>query len=89
MKKVLIAPFVGLIKLYQLALSPYLPPSCRFEPSCSVYALGVLKKFGLFQGSYLAARRIFSCNPWGRSGYDPVPEKFSFRKPNKTSYEKD
>jgi putative membrane protein insertion efficiency factor len=66
---------VLLVKFYQLAISPYTPSSCRYEPSCSQYTLEALKKRGLFVGSWLSLKRIFSCNPWGGSGYDPVPEK--------------
>jgi|TARA_B110000305_G_scaffold220319_1_gene262060 putative membrane protein insertion efficiency factor len=66
---------VLLVRFYQLAISPYTPSSCRYEPSCSQYTLEALKKRGLFVGSWLSLKRIFSCNPWGGSGYDPVPEK--------------
>jgi hypothetical protein len=66
---------VLLVKFYQLAISPYTPSTCRYEPSCSQYTLEALKKRGLFVGSWLSLKRIFSCNPWGGSGYDPVPEK--------------
>ena len=64
-----------LVRFYQLAISPYTPSSCRYEPSCSQYTLEALKKRGLFVGSWLSLKRIFSCNPWGGIGYDPVPEK--------------
>ena len=73
MKKVLIAPFVLLIKFYQVCISPFTPPSCRFTPTCSQYALEAFRKYGLFKGFYLSARRILRCHPWGGSGYDPVP----------------
>jgi hypothetical protein len=66
---------VLLVRFYQLAISPYTPSTCRYEPSCSQYTLEALKKRGLFVGSWLSLKRIFSCNPWGGSGYDPVPEK--------------
>jgi len=72
-KKILIFPSVLLIRLYQIVLSPILPSSCRYTPSCSHYSLEALKKYGLFKGSRLAIKRILSCNPWGGSGYDPVP----------------
>jgi len=71
--KILAFPFVAMIKLYQLCISPLLPPSCRFTPSCSVYAIEALHKHGLCKGLYLAVRRILRCNPWGGHGYDPVP----------------
>ena len=72
-KKILIFPLVLLIKFYQLCISPFTPPSCRFTPTCSQYALEALRKHGLFKGSWLALRRILRCHPWGGSGYDPVP----------------
>ena len=74
-KSILTYPLVLLVKFYQLAISPYTPSTCRYEPSCSQYTLEALKKRGLFVGSWLSLKRIFSCNPWGGSGYDPVPEK--------------
>jgi putative membrane protein insertion efficiency factor len=63
----------GLIRLYQLVLSPILPPSCRYLPSCSDYAIEALASHGVVAGLWLAARRIARCHPWGGSGYDPVP----------------
>ena len=74
-KSILTYPLVLLVRFYQLAISPYTPSSCRYEPSCSQYTLEALKKRGLFVGSWLSLKRIFSCNPWGGIGYDPVPEK--------------
>jgi putative membrane protein insertion efficiency factor len=73
MKKILITPFVLLVRFYQLAISPYTPATCRYSPTCSQYTLEALKKHGLFKGSWLSTKRIFSCNPWGGKGYDPVP----------------
>lgn len=61
------------IYFYQRAISPMLPPSCRFTPSCSAYAVEALKKHGPIKGLLLAIWRILRCNPWGGSGYDPVP----------------
>ena len=61
------------IRLYQTAISPYTPPSCRFTPTCSEYARQAIIKHGPFKGLYLAIWRILRCNPWGGSGYDPVP----------------
>ena len=74
--KFLTFPFILLIRFYQSAISPYLPATCRYHPTCSQYSIEALEKHGLFFGSYLAVRRILSCHPWGKSGYDPVPEKF-------------
>ncbi len=70
---VLSLPFIGLIKIYQIVISPILGPKCRFKPTCSNYAIEALKKHGIFKGSYLAAKRILRCHPWGGSGFDPVP----------------
>jgi len=74
-KKIVIAPFLFLIRFYQLAISPFTPATCRFEPTCSSYFAEALKTHGLFYGTYLGVKRILSCHPWGKSGYDPVPEK--------------
>ena len=72
-KKVIIYPFLLLIKFYQAAISPFLPSACRYTPTCSHYAAEALQKHGLFKGGWLAAKRIVNCNPWGGKGYDPVP----------------
>ncbi|WP_455107077.1 membrane protein insertion efficiency factor YidD [Porphyromonas sp.] len=61
------------IYFYKGAISPLTPPSCRFTPSCSTYAVEALRRHGPFKGLYLAIRRILRCHPWGGSGYDPVP----------------
>ncbi|CAI8215664.1 MAG: Putative membrane protein insertion efficiency factor [SAR116 cluster bacterium] len=73
MKKILILPLVVLIRFYRGYISPLTPPSCRYTPTCSAYSLEALQKHGLFKGSWLAAKRILSCHPWGGSGHDPVP----------------
>ncbi len=73
LKRILIAPFVFLIRFYQVAISPYTPSACRYQPTCSQYSAEALQKHGLFKGSWLALKRIASCHPWGGSGYDPVP----------------
>jgi putative membrane protein insertion efficiency factor len=65
--------FLLLIVVYQRFISPLLPSSCRFVPTCSQYAKEAVKKYGAFKGGYLALKRILSCHPWGKSGYDPVP----------------
>lgn len=62
-----------LVRLYQLLLSPVLPPSCRYLPTCSDYAIEALAQHGVIAGSWLALRRLARCHPWGGSGYDPVP----------------
>ena len=72
-KKILISPFLFLIFIYQGFISPFLGANCRFQPTCSCYTKEALKKHGLFKGGALSLKRIFSCHPWGRSGYDPVP----------------
>ncbi|MBK7640582.1 MAG: membrane protein insertion efficiency factor YidD [Bacteroidetes bacterium] len=64
---------VGIISLYKLLISPLLGPACRFTPSCSVYSMEAIKKFGPIKGTWLAIKRISSCHPWGRHGHDPVP----------------
>ena len=66
-------PFILLVRFYQVAISPLKPPTCRFNPTCSTYALEALKKYGLLKGGRLALSRIMRCHPWGGSGYDPVP----------------
>lgn len=75
LKKVLIFPFVFLVRVYQTVISPLTPATCRYSPTCSHYTIEALKKHGLFYGGKLAIKRIFSCHPWGGSGYDPVPDK--------------
>lgn len=73
MKKILIYPSLFLIKLYQNFISPLLPSTCRYSPTCSEYSKQSLVKFGLIKGSIVSIKRIIKCNPWGGSGYDPVP----------------
>jgi len=63
---------IFLVRCYQALISPFLPPTCRFEPTCSQYAIEALRKKGLIKGSLLAAWRILRCNPFCRGGYDPV-----------------
>jgi putative membrane protein insertion efficiency factor len=73
----ILAPFslamVLIIRIYQIFVSPWLPNSCRYTPTCSEYTVLALKKHGLVRGSFLAIKRILSCHPWGNHGYDPVP----------------
>jgi len=66
-------PLVGLVRVYQRLLSPLLPPSCRFYPSCSAYAVTALTRHGAAKGSWLAARRLARCHPFHPGGLDPVP----------------
>ena len=75
LKKIAIAPLLVLIYFYKIVLSPLIPSSCRFQPTCSSYFIEALKIHGPFRGTYLGLKRIVSCHPWGRNGYDPVPEK--------------
>ena len=69
----LVALLVAPIRFYRAFISPLTPPSCRFTPTCSQYAIESLRKHGPFRGLALAVWRILRCNPWGGSGYDPVP----------------
>ena len=64
---------VGVVKLYRLLLSPWLGASCRFEPTCSAYAMEALERHGAAAGSYLALARLVRCQPWCDGGHDPVP----------------
>ncbi|MCW9036931.1 membrane protein insertion efficiency factor YidD [Altibacter sp.] len=73
MKRILTYPFILLIRWYQFFISPLLPSSCRYTPTCSHYSIEALQKHGLIRGGWLSAKRIASCHPWGGSGYDPVP----------------
>ena len=74
-KKILIFPFVFLIRIYQRFISPFTPATCRYTPTCSQYSLEALRTYGLLKGGWLSLKRIASCNPWGGSGHDPVPSK--------------
>jgi len=66
---------IGLAKLYQIALSPILPTSCRYSPTCSQYFIESVRSFGIFKGIRLSIKRVVSCRPGGGCGYDPIPEK--------------
>ena len=69
------AALVTLIRFYQKGISPYLPSACRYTPSCSAYAIEALEVHGAMRGSWLSARRLLRCHPWGGHGYDPVPPR--------------
>lgn len=62
-----------LVRIYRMFISPVLPPSCRFYPSCSEYAEEALRSHGALRGSFLTVRRVCRCGPWSRGGFDPVP----------------
>lgn len=63
---------ITLIKVYRRGVSPMLPPSCRFTPSCSLYTLQAIEKYGLLKGSLMGARRVLRCHPFSKGGFDPV-----------------
>lgn len=73
-----VAVALELIRFYQRFISPGLPPSCRFEPSCSRYTYASIERFGVLRGCFLGATRICKCHPWHQGGYDPVPQEFPF-----------
>lgn len=75
---------VGVVRFYQLAISPWFPPSCRYTPTCSQYAILSLRKYGAVKGAILAIWRILRCNPWGGHGHDP-PRWFGEPKPEATA----
>lgn len=79
-KEWLSLPLIGLVKFYQNFISPFTPASCRYTPTCSQYSLEALRKHGPLKGGWLSIKRIASCNPWGGSGYDPVPDKLQKKK---------
>lgn len=64
----------GLVIGYRYLVSPVLPASCRYSPSCSAYALEAFRKYGALSGAWLSLRRILRCHPWGGAGFDPVPD---------------
>jgi len=71
--RILALPFIGLIRLYRIFISPLLGSNCRHTPTCSEYGIIALKKHGVFKGTFLTAKRILKCNPLFKGGYDPVP----------------
>ena len=64
---------IMLVRFYQIAISPYLRPSCRYTPTCSQYFIEAVRKHGPLSGGYMGIRRILRCHPWGGHGFDPVP----------------
>lgn len=64
---------IGCIKLYQWTLSPLIGRACRYTPTCSNYGIEAIRKYGPLKGGWLTLKRVLSCHPWGKSGYDPVP----------------
>ncbi len=72
-KQALSFPFILLIRSYQLVISPWIGPKCRFTPTCSQYGIEALRKYGPVKGLWLTIRRVSRCHPWGGSGFDPVP----------------
>jgi len=77
----------GLIRLYQLTVSPLLGPACRFHPSCSQYTLEAVRRFGLIKGAWLGLRRLSRCHPWHPGGFDPVPRASRPRAPRQHAHE--
>ncbi|MCI8609971.1 MAG: membrane protein insertion efficiency factor YidD [Firmicutes bacterium] len=63
---------IGLVRFYQICISPLFPPTCRFTPTCSVYFIQAVEKYGPLKGSYLGIKRILKCHPWHEGGYDPL-----------------
>jgi uncharacterized protein len=64
---------ISIVRVYQKLISPLFPPSCRFTPSCSSYAITSLQRYGVIRGGWLALKRVGRCHPWNPGGYDPVP----------------
>lgn len=75
MSRIISSFFVFLIRVYQVSISPIFGANCRYNPTCSAYAIEALKVHGSIKGGFLALKRILSCHPWGGHGYDPVPKK--------------
>ena len=70
-KKIIILP----IRFYQLAISPLLGQTCRYQPTCSHYMVQAVEEWGVWRGGWLGLKRIFRCHPWGGHGYDPIPKR--------------
>ena len=74
---------IGLVKIYQYAISPLFPASCRHTPTCSQYTIEAMKEWGALKGFGMGMKRLSSCHPWGKHGYDPVPKKDSLSEQKK------
>ena len=70
---------IGLIKIYKFLISPLLGNSCRYLPTCSDYSIEALKEFGLIKGTYMCIKRVLSCHPWGKGGFDPVKKQMKVK----------
>lgn len=71
--RIIAFPMLLLIRFYQRCISPFTPAMCRYQPTCSQYAVEAIRKYGPFKGGWLTLKRLARCHPWGGSGYDPVP----------------
>lgn len=69
--------FIGLVRLYQLVISPWMPSSCRYHPTCSQYSIQAFREHGALKGLWLTIKRIGRCHPWSKGGHDPVPKQKS------------
>lgn len=65
--------FIGLVRLYQLIISPHFPDSCRYYPTCSQYSIQAFRTHGAIKGLWLSVKRVLRCHPWSKGGHDPVP----------------
>lgn len=75
LNRILAFPFILLVKIYQLVISPFLPNSCRHIPTCSQYTIEAMREWGPVKGGWLGLKRLGKCHPWGTHGHDPVPRK--------------
>lgn len=74
-KKIIASILIGIVRFYQLAISPLYPATCRYTPTCSQYMIEAIREHGVLKGAWMGLKRIGKCHPWGGSGYDPVPKK--------------
>lgn len=75
MSQIVKSIFILPVKVYKKLISPMLPPSCRFQPTCSTYMIEAIQEWGVFKGIFLGVKRILHCHPWSEGGWDPVPKK--------------